>query len=785
MFKLFKKGAAQAKKVKGQTAGAKAKRKPRGPKERKIGIFGHTRAGKTVFLTMLWHKTHGRRDFSLETDDFQTRQDMSSYFDLLAAGQWPPPTATERLYRFTAVIDTTIRYPFESQDYQGESVSIDREVETGKGFLEYFERCDAVFVLVDAEDLIIEGREASVRRRKKIDSFELMLAQLVEGARNRLKIPVAVVITKADLLDGFQGEDQVVLVGDTIRYSRYRGYDSFVSAVLQQPHVARHLPWRDQVDRALSLLKPLVDYCLTKSPDLQVFFISSTGGVERTPAGETRPPKDLKPIGLERPFVWSVHLLMEKRKALIAQRIKWWVAGAAAVFILLFSLINAWHEGRIQKIRELAGLGGVGGGTAAEKVKVLEGYRDSFFASFFKPEFRETAGLILEYEQARALSAKMRDAVPNLAYEEFSEARRAMRELRDQFPTASQEYRSCDETLARRESEWDRAFVERRLQPLMASSRTAATEVDQAIRQLFRPENLSEWQNRWRQRQAGVMGDLRSQDLDQILRGVAGLGGRSWSALERINDLCKAYVESYADDLQDTGPWRGTYTNVREISGLLDRAIAAQDNPNELAGIAAQLRSVGPVSGQPIGARIASHLGGLGQEVASAGAGEELDRIVQDMEGSGLDYRFSEAFKGRLRNFARDFAGTPDAQRVQRLLGKIDAVEKNGLLVKVEASECPRGYHLRLWNAETESWDPTDVEPGMPGRLRWKPGDPVKIGIEKTDPHSTGNKILDEWEVTGRWALFQMQEDGGRHVFRGNLPVTVAFPDLATALPNL
>jgi len=215
---------------------------------------------------------------------------------------------------------------------------------------------------------------------------------------------------------------------------------------------------------------------------------------------------------------------MEKRRALIAQRIKWWVAGAAAVFVLLFSLVNGWHEGRIQKIRKLAGLGGVGGGTAAEKVEVLEGYRDSFFARFFKPEFRDTAGLILQYEQSRALSAKMRDAVPNLAYEEFSEARRAMREMRDQFPTASQEYRSCDETLARRESEWDRAFVERRLQPMLASSRAAAADVDQAIKQLFRPENVSDWQRRWRQRQTGVMGDLRGQDLrsDPARRGGTG-----------------------------------------------------------------------------------------------------------------------------------------------------------------------------------------------------------------------------------------------------------------------
>jgi len=248
MFKLLKKTATQAKQVKARRPRRRgsAGRASQGAQDRHL--WPHARGQDRLPDDAVAQDARPARLLARDRR-FSRPPGHEQLLDLLAAGQWPPPTATERLYRFTAVIDTTIRYPFESQDYQGESVSIDREVETGKGFLEYFESCDAVFVLVDAEDLIVEGREAGVRRRKKIDSFELMLAQLVEGARNRLKIPVAVVITKADLLDGFQGEDQVVLVGDTIRYSRYRGYDSFVAAVLQQPHVSRHLPWRDQVDR--------------------------------------------------------------------------------------------------------------------------------------------------------------------------------------------------------------------------------------------------------------------------------------------------------------------------------------------------------------------------------------------------------------------------------------------------------------------------------------------------------------------------------------------------------
>ncbi len=785
---IFKKGLTQGKKAKG--AGVKMTGgKPSGPRERKIGIFGHTRAGKTVFLTMLWHQTHGRRDFSLETDDYQTRQDMSSYYDLLSSGEWPPPTATERLYRFTAVIDTTIRYPFESQDYQGESVSIDREVETGKEFLEYFESCDAVFILVDAEDLIFHGEDAAQRRRKKIDSFELMLAQLVEGTRNRLRIPVAIIVTKADLLDGYRDPSQVVLVSDDIRYSRYRGYDNFVSAVLAQKHVSAHLPWREQVEEVLLMMKPLVDYCLTKSPDLQVFFVSSTGGVdtvEQPDGGKSaRPPKDLKPIGLEMPFVWSVHLLMQKRRALIARKIKWYVSAAAVLFIGLFSLFNFWHEGRIQKIHRLSGgRSGVGAAPATERVVALEGYRSSFLSRFFKDDFRGTVDLILDYEQARALSAEMQSAIELLDYESFSSRHRALRDLRDQFPQMSEEYRRAGEMLSQMEAAWDAAYYQYKLQPLLARN-PASAEVELALKQVFTPDNRREWSGQWSQRQTQTRDELRRQDLQQILSSTAGLGGQSWKALETIATLCQSYLESYSDDVRSIGEWQSAFGTIRQIENLLGLALQSKDSAGELRGIASQLRAVGELQNQPVGARLAQHLTGLSSEAVATSAGEEYDALARYIDTGDLDFRFSEAFKSRARSFVQKYRGTPEGQRVSTFLSRLEAVEKNGLLVAVQASECPPGYHLRLWDAEAGNWQPSDVEPGLPGTLRWKPNEPVKIGIERTDPNNPGNNILDTWEVTDRFALFRIHTDGGRHVFRGNLPVVITFPDIESSLPRL
>ena len=782
---LFKKVGAQAKKGVAQTKGMRGKKKAgAGPEERKIGIFGHTKAGKTVFLTMLWHHTHGRRDFSLETDDFQTRQDMSSYFDLLAKGEWPPPTAVERLYRFTAVIDSTIRYPFESQDYQGESVSISSEAEASKKWLDYFQSCDCVFVLVDAEDLLKEGTDAASQRRKKIDSFELMLTQLVEKTRNQLKVPVAIIITKADLLDGFQGDEHVVLVGDSIRYSSYSGYADFMSAVLKQEHVAKHLPWRDQVDHVLSLLKPLVDYCLTKSPDLQVFFISSTGGVDKieTPEGQiiTRPPKDLKAIGLQEPFIWSVKLLMQKRRAKAARKLKWWVVGFATTFVLIFSLINNWHEQRIQGVRELYQ---PGGGSAAERLSNLESYRNHILSGFFKKTFRQQADLILKYTQASAYVDKMNLALDDFDEDLFKESRILMRDLIEQTPRGTFEHGQYTRELLLCETKWDRQYSDQRLENLYAQSKFSELKV--CLDNLMTAEYRTEWNQRVETRRTSSYEDKRQEDLDNLINAARNLSGSSWTSLERVKELFGSYGDNYLEDDAASGQWRSIYRTVADCLNLINMTLDNQDNPDELRGLASQFRSLDKIQDFNVGTKLAGYIGNLGKEVTAASAGDAFGSLRGDMERLPLPDRFGDSFVGKLRRFTSQYAGTSEAGQVQSLLRKITNFKANGVRIKVEVSEIATQYHLRIWDDDNNRWDHAEVEPGSPGSLLWKPGAPIKFGLEKDQTENVETLIIEEWAESGDWALFDIVEKDGRHTFGQNFPVTVAFPDLNRELPGL
>ena len=163
----------------------------------------------------------------------------------------------------------------------------------------------------------------------------------------------------------------------------------------------------------------------------------------------------------------------------------------------------------------------MGAAPAPERVMALESYRSSFLGGFFKPEFRETVDLILDYEQAQALAAEMRAAIESLDFEAFSRGRRSLREVRDQFPEMSAEYTRTQEILASLESYWDAAYVQYKLKPLLARN-PSDSEIEFALKQIFRPEDKRHWSREWQDRQNQSREELRRQDLNQILGAIAG-----------------------------------------------------------------------------------------------------------------------------------------------------------------------------------------------------------------------------------------------------------------------
>jgi hypothetical protein len=159
----------------------------------RVGLFGHRGVGKTTLLTVLYREAVAGRlsDLRLAAADVPTANYLSDKITQLESGQPLPATLAEtdlqfHLYHQQARIELLMR------DYQGEHVELGRD-----GSIQQFLRdCDAVWLCLDLGAM--PAAEARLRRQQEIES--LMEDYLKCEDRPTLERPIALVLTKADLL---------------------------------------------------------------------------------------------------------------------------------------------------------------------------------------------------------------------------------------------------------------------------------------------------------------------------------------------------------------------------------------------------------------------------------------------------------------------------------------------------------------------------------------------------------------------------------------------------------
>ena len=76
---------------------------------------------------------------------------------------------------------------------------------------------------------------------REIMSFTSMINQVTEHGGKGLRIPIGLMITKADEIEGFENESQVTLVGRKAEYLKAKDFDTFVEGMCGQYHVARNI----------------------------------------------------------------------------------------------------------------------------------------------------------------------------------------------------------------------------------------------------------------------------------------------------------------------------------------------------------------------------------------------------------------------------------------------------------------------------------------------------------------------------------------------------------------
>jgi hypothetical protein len=160
----------------------------------RIGVFGYRGVGKTTLLAMLYREAVSGRlpELRLAATDARTADYLADKILQLEAGQQLPGTLAEtdlhfHLYHREARLELLVK------DYQGEHVELGRD----EPVQQFLRDCDAVWLCLDSGSM--EQPAELLRRQQEIE--QLIEACLSQEPHPALERPVALLLTKADLLE--------------------------------------------------------------------------------------------------------------------------------------------------------------------------------------------------------------------------------------------------------------------------------------------------------------------------------------------------------------------------------------------------------------------------------------------------------------------------------------------------------------------------------------------------------------------------------------------------------
>lgn len=336
-------------------------------KEGSIGLYGLSKVGKTVFLSVLFREAtldawrSGR--FKLLTRHQETLREMVRNRELLEGRSelgrpaFPPPTQVSRLFHFDAIVGKRRLFPFRTMDYKGEGLDWTRTSGSTET-IEFLSSCHCLLFLYEPDEQMLDrgGSDLDVaepERMRRIELFTTMIANLRKSDRKvKLNMPIGLLITKADLLEGFNSlsEEDTILLNRRLINAKFTDPQDFIAKVLQQPHIQNNGPWQRQVRRILTGLTLFWDEVLNSAPIFQVFFVSSTGGTDTitNERGEQEvvPLPAFRPKGVLAPFHWVVDMLETRQRARAWHHftIRWVLIPTLVLQVFLAGLHLWMHE---------------------------------------------------------------------------------------------------------------------------------------------------------------------------------------------------------------------------------------------------------------------------------------------------------------------------------------------------------------------------------------------------------------------------------------------------------
>jgi GTPase SAR1 family protein len=375
-FKLGQKGAKRAKKAKGAAAAA-----PAWPEGTRVGVFGHENSGKTVFFTALYTQSKTTKDFHVSVRDNATaneffKNDMAiKGVDVDSGGtgtiaaksvpkKFPERTVKDLVLQFTAILDGAKKIPVVTYDYNGKAASISERSDEAEKIRSFMADADGLLFFFDPKIL-----RADPEVQARVSSFVNIL-ELIVSLKSRLPIPVGLVITKADTLPGYTGEDKTILIRPKDEQVIAEDYDGFLERVLGFESLADDREWASSVRNVLVKLREFIRVVVGRTLDFQIFFVSSTGNKPEKIGEEIgrsiyAPPEKVNPCGVTEPFHWILGSIVRSRRLNVLRRISALIVAVSIIWIALWS------------IPYLINFGGLRSATGTERKAVKEAGGDS------------------------------------------------------------------------------------------------------------------------------------------------------------------------------------------------------------------------------------------------------------------------------------------------------------------------------------------------------------------------------------------------------------------------
>jgi hypothetical protein len=415
VFRIFKKGSKSAARRSGQkkTGGFEW------PSGLRIGVFGHSNVGKTVFFTVLNEECKVARDIQLSVTDnataaeflrnfraiwgLGTTSEVGTVVDLYGEKKFPDPSRKDMVLQFNAILQGGTNLPVVSLDYPGSAVSISEPSELKDKITDFMTGCHGLLFFFDPKVL-----GAELETQSHVAAFVNMIERLAPlGVR--LPIPIGLVITKADILDGFAGDDQVVLISADDENLLAESFEAFLERTLASGRVSSSPTWSASVRSVLTRLREFLKVVVGRTLDFQVFFISFTGSQPEkigTDVGRSvyRPPERMSPIGVKEPFAWLVRSIVRNRRISRLRKVAKFVATLSIIWTVLYSLPFLFHFGyllpkatRVEDNILEASQGNMYNTTSQERSRIVSEYgryERSWTTKYLFPRFTAPAGRI-------------------------------------------------------------------------------------------------------------------------------------------------------------------------------------------------------------------------------------------------------------------------------------------------------------------------------------------------------------------------------------------------------